>query len=219
MRDYTASEQRLDGVIHVLGLGLSAAAVPLLIATVAASHEPVILVAAGVYAFGLITMLWFSAAYNLMPHPLWKARARPFDHAAIFLMIAGTYTPFLLVALRGATGYALLVLVWLLALTGVTLKLLRPLRRERRFVAFYLALGWIGLPVTGLLVAVLPAPILALLGAGGLLYTAGVAFHLWDRLPYQNAIWHGFVLAAASCHFLAVLWILSPVAGAVGMGQ
>jgi hemolysin III len=179
-----------------------------LLNAVASKGDPATVVAASLYSFSLIAMLWISAAYNLLRHPLWKERTRPYDHAAIFLLIAGTYTPFLLISLAGVTGYTLLAIVWVLAITGMALKLWHPRRYDRLFVLFYLALGWIGLPTVGLLVAALPTPALILLMTGGLLYTAGVAFHLWERLPYQNAIWHAFVLMAAICHFFAIRQIL-----------
>ena len=208
-RNYTPAETWVDAVVHVMGVALSVSGAAILLHAVASEDNAAKTIAASVYSVSLVITLSCSAAYNLLRHPLWKERARPCDHAAIFLLIAGTYTPFLLVSLAGVTGYALLAVVWVLALTGMALKLLHPRRYDRLFVLFYLALGWIGLPTAGMLAAALSTPALALLVTGGLLYTAGVAFHLWERLPYQNAIWHTFVLLAAVCHFLAVFQILS----------
>ena len=113
---------------------------------------------------------------------------------AIYLLIAGTYTPFALVALGDRAGLGLLGTVWMVALAGSALAWLRPRQFERTGIVLYLALGWIGLPLLDRLIA-----------AGGMLYTAGVGFHLWHRLPGHNAVWHGFVLAAAACHYFAVL--------------
>lgn len=206
---YTRNERLTDGVIHVLGVTGSTAAVAVLLAAVIPTRDPLSILIAITYGACLIAMLWLSAAYNLVSHPVWKDRVRRYDHAAIFLLIAGTYTPFALIAIGGGMGYGLLALVWILALAGMLLKLLRPGRAERTSVIMYLVLGWIGLPAVGLLFLSVSMSVLVLLGTGGFLYTVGVAFHLWESLPYQNAVWHGFVLAGASCHFVAVLETLT----------
>jgi len=206
---YSARERLIDAAVHALGVPAAPVAVVVLLMAVTPTGEAAAVLAAAVYGAGLIAMLWLSAAYNLVGDPERKERIRRLDHAAIFLMIAGTYTPFALVSLGGRMGLGLLALVWLVALAGAALKLLRPRRYERSTTVLYLALGWIGLPLAGLLVAALPAASLLLLGAGGLLYSAGVAFHLWDSLPYQNAVWHALVLAAAACHYVAVLTTLA----------
>lgn len=202
---YSRKERLIDGAIHGLGVTGSTTAAAVLLAAVIPTREALSILASAIYGACLIAMIWLSAAYNLISHPGWKERLRRFDHAAIFLMIAGTYTPFGLVAVGGTMGYGLLALVWLSAVVGMLLKLLRPRRLERTSVVMYLALGWIGLPVAGLLFSSVATSILVLLGLGGLLYSIGVAFHLWESLPYQNAVWHGFVLAGAGCHYVAVL--------------
>ena len=209
LRAYGPAERLLDGLIHAAGTVASVAAVVLLLATVAPDGESRTVLAAIVYGAGLMAMLWLSAAYNLITHSTWKARLRRLDHAAIFLMIAATYTPFMLVSVGGGLGLGLLALVWLAAVIGMVLKLLHPRRFDRVSVIFYLALGWAGLPLAGPRFAALSTSTLVLLVVGGLLYSVGVIFHLWDRLPFQNAIWHGFVLAAAACHFLAVFHVVS----------
>jgi hemolysin III len=150
-------------------------------------------------------MLGCSALYNLAPPGPRKALLRRFDHAAIFVMIAGTYTPVAALAIGGAWAWGLLGLVWSGALGGVVLKLVGPMRMEKLSVAAYLVLGWIGLAALHRLMEVLPTADLVLLLVGGALYSLGVVFHLATRLPYHNAIWHGFVLAAAACHFAIVL--------------
>ncbi|SLN69441.1 PAQR family membrane homeostasis protein TrhA [Oceanibacterium hippocampi] len=205
--DYSRSERLIDGLIHGLGVLLAVVAVPVLLA-VAADGATRDFVTAAIYGAGLLAMLGFSAAYNLVSDPLWKGVLRRCDHAAIYLMIAGTYTPFSLVALGGWVGWALLALVWAVALAGALFKLAGPGSLDRASVTIYLALGWIGLPAAFMLVSVLPVTTLVLLGLGGLLYTAGVAFHLWERLPHHNAIWHAFVLGAAACHYAAVFLML-----------
>jgi hemolysin III len=206
--DYSRNERLVDGAVHILGVTGSAVAIVVLFDTVLSTGDKVSILSAGLYGAGLVAMLWLSAAYNLISQSKWKEAIRRYDHAGIFLMIAGTYTPFALIAIGGVAGHALFALVWLAAVAGMLLKLLRPRRLERTSVALYLALGWFGLPLVKLVIAALPNSTLALLGIGGLLYTAGVAFHLWERLPFQNAIWHSFVLAAAGCHYVAVLKVL-----------
>lgn len=207
--EYTQTERLTDGVIHALGMVMSVIAVPVLLQRVIETGNIRSILAAVVYGAGLIAMLWLSAAYNLVTHPEWKARFRHYDHAAIFLMIAGTYTPFALIAIGGTMGHGLLTLVWLVAIGGMALKLLRPRVFDRTSVVLYMALGWICLPAMGLVIAALPPTTLVLVVIGGLLYTVGVAFHLWETLPHQNTIWHGFVLAAASFHFVAVLTVVA----------
>ena len=205
----TQKERLIDGVVHALGVVMSVIAVPVLLHRVISTGNARLILAAVVYSAGLIAMLWLSAAYNLATHPGWKEEIRRYDHAAIFLMIAGTYTPFALIAIGGNMGHGLLTLVWLVAIGGMMLKFLRPRQFDRTSVILYLALGWVILPVMGLIIAALPTSALVLLVVGGLLYTVGVVFHLWENLPYQKAVWHGFVLVAASCHFVAVLRVVA----------
>lgn len=209
LRAYGPTERLIDGMVHAAGTVASVVAVGLLLSMAVPAGDSRAIAAAAIYGVGLIAMLWLSAAYNLITHPTWKERFRRLDHAAIFLMIAGSYTPFMLVAVGGNLGLGLLILVWISAITGMLLKLLHPRRFERVSVIFYLALGWAGLPAAGPLIDALSTSTLILLLLGGLLYSIGVVFHLWERLRFQNAIWHGFVLAAAVCHFLAVFNVVS----------
>jgi hemolysin III len=208
-------EHAADRWVHVLGLGLGlpAALGVIVVAAIDGAREQLAPVA--LYAFGLLAMLGCSAAYNLLRPRLSDASRRRdwlrrLDHAAIFAMIAGTYTPFTLKLERGwAEG--LTAAVWALAAAGIAVKLLRPgpaARRHAISVALYLALGWIGLLALGPFTASLGTATLLLLAVGGALYTGGVIFHLWQRLPYQNAIWHGFVLVAAGVHYAAVLTVV-----------
>jgi hemolysin III len=152
-------------------------------------------------------MLGCSAAYNVFHTSERREWLRRLDHAAIFAMIAGTYTPF---TTRLGSGWAsgLTAVIWIVAAAGIALKLWQPRRIETISIILYLALGWIGLAAAGPFMAALDARTLTLLALGGIVYTAGVIFHLWHRLPYQNAIWHGFVLVAAGVHYLAVLTVL-----------
>ena len=205
--DYDRAELVLDGVVHVAGLVLGFVGVTVLIVLAlrspALGHLPVSIV----YATGLLAMLGFSAAYNLWPLSRAKWMLRRFDHSAIYLLIASTYTPFA-VQLKGVLGVALLVWIWSIAVIGIAMKLVLPGRFDRLSIVLYLLLGWSGVMLYEPVIAALSASTLWLLAAGGLLYTAGVAFHVWHSLRFQNAIWHAFVLGAAACHYTAVLDVL-----------
>ena len=207
---YTRSEIWADGVIHALGVPMAVAAAAVLLVRAVAAGDALPVVAAAVYGLGLICTFGFSAAYNLAPESRGKEILRRGDHAAIYVMIAGTYTPFTLVNIGGWAGYGLLALVWSVAAFGLALKMFWPHRLARLSVALYLALGWVGLVAGGPLFAALPGFALGFLIAGGVLYTVGVAFYAWQRLSFQNAIWHGFVLAAACCHYVAVFDAIIP---------
>ena len=200
-------DQMADRVVHVVGIGLGTAAAIILVLVAAIDGRPGDLIPIMIYASGLVAMLGCSAAYNVFHTSVRRDWLRRFDHAAIFAMIAGTYTPFT-TRLAGDWAVGLTAAIWTVAATGIALKLLKPRRIETISVVLYLALGWIGLVAVGPFRAALDARTLALLALGGVVYTAGVAFHLWRRLPYQNAIWHGFVLVAASIHYVAVIGLI-----------
>jgi hemolysin III len=149
-----------------------------------------------------------SAGYNLVVRPKLKEVLRRLDHAAIFLMIAGTYTPFILIKMNTPWGLGLLAVVWTMAGIGIVIKLFAPRFLGGLSTALYLVQGWAVIAAWEPLMSAMPGRVLTLLVIGGVLYTVGVVFHLWERLPYQNAIWHGFVLSAASCHFAAVIVVV-----------
>lgn len=200
-------DQMADRVVHVVGIGLGTAAAIALVVVTAIDGEAGDLVPILIYAIGLVAMLACSAAYNVFNASVRREWLRRFDHAAIFAMIAGTYTPFT-TRLAGDWASGLTAAIWAVAATGIVLKLLRPRHIEAISIVLYLALGWIGLVAVGPFRSALDARTLALLTLGGVIYTAGVVFHLWRRLPYQNAIWHGFVLVAASVHYVAVIGLI-----------
>ncbi|MEP3279570.1 MAG: hemolysin III family protein [Stappiaceae bacterium] len=209
--DYTRGERIADGCIHIVGVLASITAVVLLIGLTAYYLPPLSTTSLIIYGIASIAMFAFSAAYHLIPVPSWKDLLRRFDQAAIFIKIAGTYTPFILMKMSGIVGAGLLGVVWILAIFGATSKLFFPLRLKGLSVPLYLGLGWAGVLFIVPLFYALPGGALILLGVGGVLYSIGVIFHLWDNLPYQNAIWHAFVLMAASCHFAAIALISSTV--------
>ena len=203
-RDYDRVEIALDAVVHGIGIVLGVVGAAVLIAFTLRSPAIGDLPVAAVYATGLLAMLGFSAAYNLWPVSRIKWVLRRFDHSAIYLLIAATYTPFIAQMKSSLLASALLVGVWTVAAVGIVLKLTLPGRFDRLSIVLYLLLSWSGVMMYEV-IAALPASTLWLLGAGGLLYTFGVVFHLWESLRFQNAIWHAFVVFAAACHYTAVI--------------
>jgi hemolysin III len=204
---YSPAERRADALVHAVGLGLALIGCVVL-GTALLTHpsaSPALVLALVLYAAGLVAMPACSALYNLAGEGPRKGFFRRLDHAAIFLMIAGTYSPFALVAIGGAWGAGLLAFVWAAALAGIAVELSGMRRPDGLMIAAYLLLGWTILAAIGPLAAAVSTQGLALLAAGGLLYSAGVAFHLSTHLPFQNAIWHGLVFTAAICHYAAVL--------------
>jgi hemolysin III len=162
-------------------------------------------VASLVYSVCLLAMLGCSAAYNLASNAPRRRLLRRFDHAAIFLMIAGTYTPFTTCRLHGVWAIGMTAAVWIGAVTGAVTKLICPNCIERASIVAYLALGWMILVGIRPLLSYLDARTALLIGVGGVLYSFGAGFHLWRALPFHNAIWHSFVLVAAGCHYAAIL--------------
>ena len=162
----------------------------------------------------LALMLSFSIAYN-MARPENRPFLRRLDHAGIFLMIAGSYTPFMLAKLDGPMAWTVLALVWLVALAGIVMNLLSRWNSPRVMIMLYLGLGWAVLTIIDRLIHAMSPVGLGLLAAGGILYTIGVVFHVNKKLPFNSAIWHGFVIAAASCHFAAIYLDVAASAGVV----
>jgi hemolysin III len=203
--NYDRAELIADGVVHVVGVcfGLIAATVLIVLTAVYATAFQVAVVS--VYVAGLLAMLVLSATYNLWPVSRAKWVLRRFDHAAIYLLIAATYTPIIMQVKDSIFAMVLLAGVWCVAIAGVVLKLVLPGRYDRLAVGIYLAMGWSGIMLYHAVVAALPALALWFVIAGGALYTLGVIFHAWRRLRFQNAIWHCFVLLGAACHYTAVL--------------
>ncbi len=203
--NYDRAELIADGVVHGIGVcfGLIAATVLIVLTAVYATALDVVVVS--VYVAGLLVMLVLSATYNLWPVSRAKWVLRRFDHSAIYLLIAATYTPFIMELKESMFAVALLVGVWCVAIVGIVLKLIWPGRFDRLSVGLYLAMGWSGLMLYDRVVAALPTMALGFVVAGGALYSLGVVFHAWQRLRFQNAIWHCFVLLGAACHYTAVL--------------
>jgi hemolysin III len=193
-----------DGCIHAVGVVASIAAASVLVAVALTHLSAGAALSVIVYCAGMLAVFCLSAAYNLTSGPR-RWLLRRLDHAAIYVKIAATYTPFAAVNLGGMAGYTLLGAVWGIAVLGALAKLLVPAHFVRTSYVLYLAQGWAGVFALQPLLTALSGTALVLLFLGGVLYTAGVIFHLASRLPYNNAIWHGFVLTASACHFGAVV--------------
>jgi hemolysin III len=203
--NYDRAELIADGIVHGVGVfcGLIAATALIVLAGIFASAYEIVSVS--VYAAGLLAMLGFSAAYNLWPVSRGKWLLRRFDHSAIYILIAATYTPVFAQLQDRIFAMSLLAGVWSVAAVGIVLKLFLPGRFDRVSVGLYLAMGWSGLIAYDAGLSSLPQLALWFIVAGGLLYSLGVIFHAWQRLRFQNAIWHSFVLLGAACHYTAVL--------------
>lgn len=204
-RAYSIAELVADAAVHFVGLVVAIAAGSTLLVLALLHTAPEAFPALVVYVATLIVVLGVSLAYNLYPASPVKHYLARLDQAAIFLFIAGSYTPFL--AVLGGTPVATIMmsLVWGASLLGVALKLIVPQRFGRVAILLYLAIGWSGVLVFQALGQALPASTLWLLLAGGLTYSAGIVFHLWEKLRFQNALWHVFVVAGASLHLWAVI--------------
>ncbi len=202
---YTLAERRLDRAIHGLAILVAIPAVPLLFIAADPWDDSVKLIACLLYSFALLWMLIVSAAYNgIVLHSRSKEVLRRLDHVGVYLLIAGSYTPFALVKIGGAWGTSVFVFVWSLATLGFILVLRFPRSGDRASLGLCLAMGWSVIIIIGPLIQALSIRVLVLLAAGGLLYSVGVAFHLSERMRYHNAVWHAFVVAAVVCHYLAV---------------
>ncbi|SOC35476.1 channel protein (hemolysin III family) [Rhizobium subbaraonis] len=206
---YDRHELIADGIVHGVGVISALIGVTALLFYAKVWTTSGQLAAAAIYGLGLLLSLGISFAYNLWPVSKLKWQLRRFDHSAIFVLIAATYTPFLQRGLEEPLLMGMLVAVWLIAVAGVAMKFLLPGRYDRLAILLYLAMGWSGVLATGPLRAILPETTLTLILIGGLLYSVGVIFHVWQSLRFQNAIWHGFVVAAAGVHYSAVVTCVS----------
>lgn len=200
---YSRAERLSDAVVHFLGIGAALVAVPVLITLAVTLHGDAPAVAATtLYGLALLTMLVFSALFHLSRQPRLRRLFRSLDHTAILCLIAATYTPFVL--LSGADAKGLLVTLWAAALLGAALRAFAPDRLKLAAIALALGMGWAGLIGGGALLAALSTPVLVLITIGGVLYSLGVVFCVWERLPFHYTIWHVCVLAASAVFYAAV---------------
>jgi hemolysin III len=205
---YTAAEERWHSLTHVVGLVATAASIPWLLWKAASVESPWRLAGAITFSVAALLMFATSVIYHRSTEPEARQRWRLLDHAAIFLLIAGTYTPFAAGVLGGTAGFALLAVVWAIALGGILAKVLLRFRYPRLSTALYLLLGWVGVAAIKPLWNALDADTLAWIAAGGLCYTLGVPFYVWKSRPYMHVLWHVFVVAGVACHFVAVMTVL-----------
>jgi len=201
---YSPSEENANRLTHGLGVGLSVVGLVLMVIRAARLGDAWQVVSTTIFSATLLLLYSASTLYHSFQAEHRKALLQKFDHAAIFLLIAGSYTPFVLVTLRGPWGWTLFGVVWALAVMGVILKFWFAGRYRLASTLLYLGMGWLVLFALKPLMVALPAGGLHLLVAGGLCYTGGAVFYLWRRLPYHHAIWHLFVLGGSACHWLAV---------------
>lgn len=203
-----------NSVTHGLGLIASLVALPVLIITAAGRGKAIEIVGAAVFGASLVILYGASTIYHSFAHSRARRVLRLIDHSAIYILIAGSYTPFALGALRGRVGNSLLIAVWVMAIAGVLLKSRRGVGRPWLSTALYIGMGWVSvLAIRPMITHVGPAGVWWLL-AGGLCYTGGVVFYATDkRVRYGHAVWHLFVLAGSTCHFFAVLWHSAGVQG------
>ncbi|HXN67019.1 MAG TPA: hemolysin III family protein [Bradyrhizobium sp.] len=203
--NYDRAELIADGVVHGIGVFCGVVAATVLVVLTAVYATPFEVAVVSVYVAGLLAMLVLSATYNLWPVSRAKWVLRRLDHSAIYVLIAATYTPFITEMKDSISAIALLIGVWCVAIVGIVIKLVLPGRFDRVAVGLYLAMGWSGFMVYDKGLVLLPTLTVWFIVAGGLLYSLGIIFHAWQRLRFQNAIWHSFVLLGAACHYTAVL--------------
>jgi hemolysin III len=203
---YTPGEELANALTHGVGLALALVGLVTLVAAARARGGTLCAAACAVFGASLVALYASSTLYHsLRASPRAKEVLRAVDHSAIFLLIAGTYTPFTLVTLRGAWGYSLFAVVWTLAAAGITLRIVLRRRPTALFLTLYLAMGWCVVVAARPLFAAVGPSGGGLLLAGGLAYSLGVPFYVWRRLPYHHAVWHLFVLAGSALHYAAVL--------------
>ncbi len=208
---YSVAEEIANSITHGVGLVLAIGGLATLTALAALHGSAWHVVGCSIFGATLVLSYLTSTLYHSLPAARAKSVLRVLDHCAIFLLIAGTYTPFMLVNLRGPWGWSLFGVVWAIAALGIVFKVTMLRRWTAVSVALYIAMGWVVVVATKpMLAAVAPGGLLLLL-LGGLAYTAGVVFYAWRRIPYHHAIWHLFVLAGSVFHFFAVLFYVIPL--------
>lgn len=208
---YSRREEIANSITHGVGVVLSLAGLIILIVLAALYGDIWRIVSFSIYGSSLILLYLASTLYHSLQSPRVKAVLRKFDHASIYILIAGTYTPFLLVSLRGtAVGWTFFILVWGMAAAGIVWKMFFLGKLEIIATIIYVLMGWMCVLVFKQMMAAIPTPGLIMLITGGVVYTVGVIFYAWEKLPYNHAIWHLFVLGGSICHFVSIVTLLQP---------
>ncbi len=208
---YRVREEIAQSIIHGIGIVLAIAALAVLTSYASVFGTARHIVSCSIYGATLILLYASSTLYHSVQYRPAKRMLRVLDHAAIFFLIAGTYTPFLLISMRGPLGWSFFGVIWGLTALGILLQLfLLPRNHSTLTVVLYIAMGWLIVPVIKPLIAAIPPIGFVYLIAGGLAYTLGIVFYAWKRLPYHHAIWHGFVLAGSIFHFFSVFYSVIP---------
>ncbi|MEQ6884435.1 hemolysin III family protein [Salicola sp. Rm-C-2C1-2] len=202
--DYHPFEEIWNALTHGVGVVLALAGTTVLVVLAAFNGDVWSITSAAVYGISMVVLFLASTLYHSARQPALRRAFKMFDHCAIFLLIAGTYTPFLLVNMRGTLGWILFAVIWGLAASGIAFKLIFGHRYKGLQVATYLVMGWLVVVAATELPSILGVTELALLVAGGVAYTLGVVFYLGDRIPFNHVIWHLFVLAGGTLHYFAV---------------
>ncbi len=204
----TVGEEIVNSIIHGIGVLLSIAGLVILIVWAAGSGNGWQMVSCSIFGGTLIILYLASTLYHGLPWPRVKQAFKIIDHSAIFLLIAGTYTPFMLLNLRGPWGWSILGIIWALAILGILMKIFYISKFRKISIALYVFMGWLGIVAVKEIFALLPPLSLTLLILGGVSYTAGLTFYGWRKLPYHHAVWHIFVIGGSISHYLAVWYSL-----------
>jgi len=203
-KSYTFYEELVNSISHGIGLLLSVAGLTLMILLAGDNNSGSQLASAIIFGSSLILMYLASTLYHAIVDIKAKSLLKLLDHCAIYVLIAGTYTPFLLLSLEGLLAYSMLISIWCLAVFGIIFKILYRHKHPKLSLATYLAMGWLVVVITPSMLDTVPQEGLVLLAAGGLAYTVGAIFYALKNLPHSHGIWHTFVLAGSICHFLSI---------------
>ena len=199
-------EEIANSISHGLGLIIALAALPVLVLSAANNGDVGFTVGAAVFGTSIVVLYLASTLYHSLTHERAKHFFRQVDHCAIFVLIAGSYTPFTLGVLRGPWGWSLLAIIWVLAVAGILMKVIAGTRHWWVCMSLYLIMGWLALVAIKPMLTLIPLPGILLIFAGGIAYSGGLAFFAAHRIRYNHFIWHLFVMAGTTCHYLAVLW-------------
>ncbi|HHX8520842.1 TPA: PAQR family membrane homeostasis protein TrhA [Vibrio diabolicus] len=209
---YNQREELANTITHGIGMIFGIVGlILLLIKAIDQQADTLTLASMAVYGASIIVLFLASTLYHAIPHPNAKRWLKTFDHCAIYLLIAGSYTPFLLVSLRTPLAFGLMIVIWTIALLGIIMKVAFVYRFKKLSLMTYLVMGWLSLIVIYQLAINLDIGGLTLLAAGGIVYSLGVIFYVAKRIPFNHAIWHGFVLAGCVCHFFAIYYFVEPI--------